>query len=517
MAGYYDTNKDYSVEIEKAKASGASQSTINQLITERQNKIDAVYGGVEPTLYGSNQTYSQASSSGDTSTVNNAMNMYSQYSGGSGTTGTTATVVDPYAGTDFHQDAINAAQNGDWDGVISALNKREEKVAAQGGNNYGKSSAEIYAELMQLYGKKDNTIPEYSSQNSSQINYLLSQILNREDFRYDYTTDPTYLAYADQYKRLGDRAREDTLGNVAAMNGGYASSWAASAASQAQNDYNQQLSDVIPTLYDAAYNRYMDDYNMDVTNYGILKDLDDTYYNRYRDKVGDYQWQSEFDYMKDRDAVSDSQWQQTFDWNQTVDKWNMSNTEATQKFDRLMTKWQLTGVADEEVAAELGVPVGATTESYYFNKLNAELSKTKATQGSTKESSNVKSDAEVKKEVLNEARGIVMKTNNYKEAARSILNNADVYGYGMDDYFSLCKELGVSDSAANEVLNEELDEYYANGGGQFGGYAYWSKKMGEQGDIDAQASWLASNWHTIGDDDIVNELWKAIESARNNE
>ena len=155
MAKYYDPNKDYSAAIEQAKASGASQATINQLQQERQNKIDDKYGGKEPTMYGSNQTYSQATSSGNKGAVSNAVNLYNQYSG---------TTKDPYAGTDYHQDAINAAIGGDWDAVIDALNKREEKVAAQGGDNRGKTSAQIYAELMELYGQKMPEIPEYSSQ-----------------------------------------------------------------------------------------------------------------------------------------------------------------------------------------------------------------------------------------------------------------------------------------------------------------------------------------------------------------
>ena len=52
MAGYFDKNKDYSAAIEAAKKSGASQSEINRLQQERQNKIDAVYGGIRLCLDG---------------------------------------------------------------------------------------------------------------------------------------------------------------------------------------------------------------------------------------------------------------------------------------------------------------------------------------------------------------------------------------------------------------------------------------------------------------------------------
>ena len=316
---------DYSVEIEKAKAAGMDTTALEEA---RAAKIADKYGGVEPTMYGSNQTYSQASTSGNSSAISNAVNLYNQYTGKTSSSGTTK---DQYTGTNYHQDAIDAAIAGDWDAVVDALNSRETKVSATG-QNYGKTSAQIYSELWDLYGQKKSEIPEYDSQYSSQIDQLLDSILNREEFSYDHMTDPSYQAYADQYKRLGDRAREDTLGNIAAMNGGYASSWAASAASQAQNDYNQQLSDIIPTLYEAAYNRYMDDYNMDVTNLGLLQGMDNTYYDRYRDTVADSKWAQELDYQKYRDEVADSQWYDTFNWNkyvETVEK--VATPESIQK------------------------------------------------------------------------------------------------------------------------------------------------------------------------------------------
>ena len=47
-SGYYDPNLDYSLAIKDAQNNGASQSYISQLQQERQNKIDAIYGGVDP-------------------------------------------------------------------------------------------------------------------------------------------------------------------------------------------------------------------------------------------------------------------------------------------------------------------------------------------------------------------------------------------------------------------------------------------------------------------------------------
>lgn len=72
MAGYYDPNKDYSKAISEAKAAGKDTS---RLEAERQNKIDDKYGGKEPTMYGSNKTYSQASRDNDRDTIRNAISI----------------------------------------------------------------------------------------------------------------------------------------------------------------------------------------------------------------------------------------------------------------------------------------------------------------------------------------------------------------------------------------------------------------------------------------------------------
>ena len=72
MARYYDPNKDYSKAISEAKAAGKDTS---RLEAERQNKIDDKYGGKEPTMYGSNKTYSQASRDNDRDTISNAISI----------------------------------------------------------------------------------------------------------------------------------------------------------------------------------------------------------------------------------------------------------------------------------------------------------------------------------------------------------------------------------------------------------------------------------------------------------
>ena len=75
-------------------------------------------------------------------------------------------------------------------------------------------------------------------------------------FSYDPETDPLYAAYRKQYLREGDRQTRDTLASYAGMTGGVPSTAAVSAAQQAGNYYNAQLTDKIPELYQMYYNQY---------------------------------------------------------------------------------------------------------------------------------------------------------------------------------------------------------------------------------------------------------------------
>ena len=98
--------------------------------------------------------------------------------------------------------------------------------------------------------------------NRQQLQYLrdeaLQAYLNREDFQYDLNGDALYRQYKDRYTQLGKAAMQDTMGQAAALTGGYGSSYAQSVGQQAYNSYMQQLGDVVPELYQLAYDRYRD-------------------------------------------------------------------------------------------------------------------------------------------------------------------------------------------------------------------------------------------------------------------
>ena len=166
----------------------------------------------------------------------------------------------------------------------------------------------------QIIANYDATKPTYEDQYNPQIQALLNQILNRDDFSYDAENDPLFQQYKSMYQREGDRAMRDTLAEAAASAGGM-NSYAIGAAQQANNYYAAQLGDKIPELYQLAYEMYLADKESDIQNLGILNQLSDTQYARYRDTMSDWRGDRDFAYGVYRDDVADGQWDAMFDYN----------------------------------------------------------------------------------------------------------------------------------------------------------------------------------------------------------
>lgn len=194
------------------------------------------------------------------------------------------------------------------------------------------------------------TAPVFDDKYASERDDLINQLANPEKFSYDHNTDESYKAYAKQYAREGQRATADALAAASAQSGGIASSYALTAAGQQGNYYASQLADKIPELYQNAYNRYLNEYNMKrealnsiqsetnaahdryLGDYNVFntdrnfeyakyqnelarkqdllslaKSLEDSDYSRYRDQRSDYENDRNFDYNQLLDTISKNQ------------------------------------------------------------------------------------------------------------------------------------------------------------------------------------------------------------------
>lgn len=138
--------------------------------------------------------------------------------------------------------------------------------------------------------------PTYESRYDDTIQDLIAGLLDRPDFSYDPATDPLYQNYRKQYTREGQRATADALGAAAAASGGIPSSYANAAANQASNYYAAQLTDKIPDLYQLAYNQYLNDYNMDLSNLGVVQGAEQSDYDKYLNQLNQYNTDRNFRY-----------------------------------------------------------------------------------------------------------------------------------------------------------------------------------------------------------------------------
>ena len=134
------------------------------------------------------------------------------------------------------------------DDVIAADQKKVDAENAV--NNYGDFS----------YSKQDT------------FDDVMNKILNREPFSYDLNGDALYQQYKDKYIQQGKMAMQDTMGQAAAMTGGYGNSYASTAGNQAYQAHLNNLNDVIPELYQMAYDKYNQEGQDLYNQYGMLSD-----------------------------------------------------------------------------------------------------------------------------------------------------------------------------------------------------------------------------------------------------
>lgn len=224
--------------------------------------------------------------------------------------------------------------------------------------------------------------PVYKSQYDSRIENLLKKLESVKKFTYNPLEDDLYEYYRKQYIREGNRAMEDILGEIAANTGGVVSSYAAGAAAQSRNYYNEKLTDKIPELYSDAYERYLKEIGLLESDIKLLSDLQENDYERYLDSLDQYNKNREFEYKKftDEKDYEDSQKEREQEYeylmkkleNEALEnsrKWKQQEVENEQKeIEKALKKWETMGYLDEESAEILGLPAGTRTSDYDYKK-----------------------------------------------------------------------------------------------------------------------------------------------------
>jgi hypothetical protein len=129
---------------------------------------------------------------------------------------------------------------------------------------------------------------QYNSPWATQLNDTLDKILNREKFSYDFNGDAFYQQYKDKFTQQARAASDDAIARASALTGGYGNSYAATVGAQAYNAEMQKLNDVIPELYQMAYDKYAREGQELKDAYSMLSAREQDAYGRYRDEKADY-------------------------------------------------------------------------------------------------------------------------------------------------------------------------------------------------------------------------------------
>ena len=192
-------------------------------------------------------------------------------------------------------------------------------------------------------------------------------IQNYGDFSYNFNEDALYQQYKDQYIQQGKLAMADTMGQAAAMTGGYGNSYAQSVGQQAYQGQLDNLNDVIPELYQMALNRYnmgkedlYNQYGMLMSEYEREYGLHSDEYNKLLDKLGiakdDYYSGADMHYQEqdNKNAVAGQEFTDAMNiWsNETEQAWNQATWDEDARRRAEDLAWE------QKVYEESKVPTG---------------------------------------------------------------------------------------------------------------------------------------------------------------
>ena len=169
-----------------------------------------------------------------------------------------------------------------------------------------------------------NARPAFQSKFEDKLNDMYDKIMNREAFSYDFNKDAMYQQYKDMYQTQGKRAMQDTMGQLAALNSGYGSSYSQTAGQQAYQNYLEELNNRIPELRQQALDEYDREGNRLMQQYNLTNDAYNREYGQYRNDVTDWQADRSFD----QSAYQD---ERNFDYQQAMNDRNFWQNEYWQE------------------------------------------------------------------------------------------------------------------------------------------------------------------------------------------
>ena len=154
----------------------------------------------------------------------------------------------------------------------------------------------------------------YTSQYDQKVNDLYGKIENREPFVYNAADDQLYQQYVDRYQNMGRKAMMDTVGQGAALTGGYTNSYAQNVGQQAYDEYLQGLNDKLMETYQLAYGQYKDQ-GQDMYNlFNAAGTLAGNDFDRYMQEANMDFNREQFDWSKQMQQAQLDLQREQFEW-----------------------------------------------------------------------------------------------------------------------------------------------------------------------------------------------------------
>lgn len=426
----FDDSVDYAALMDKAAAAGDNEKAA---VLERKRNAKIQSGGMDY----------------------ETTNQYAQY---------LPKVDTPYdTQTDYASLMEKAAASGDYTSAARYEKLRNAKIKGEG-MDY--ETSDYYSKYLpeNRYAYDPSKNDAYQRAND-QATAIYDKIMNRGEFTFDLNKDKLYQQYRDLYAQMGRGAMEDTMGQAAALTGGYGSTYSQNAGQQAYNAYLQKLNEVVPELYNAAYNRYNQEGQNLMNLYSMARSNADSAYER------DYnQWYNRLQLERsDEDTAYNRQ--------QTEEQKKLTQEETD--YERKQNAWSrlsslitTTGYqpSDEELAAAgMSTNEAAYLRQYYQQQKAAASNKSGGSGGGSRRSGSggspthaTQTDTEVRKN---------------SAAASRLTGGAEDISY-LNDYTTL---------AEYEKWWSELDRQ-SNGGMSKSGLRALINKWEQEGKISEQAA-----------------------------
>lgn len=255
---------------------------------------------------------------------------------------TTGYASDPHTASGFRP--VNDAYNKPLEAVKPHSAYKNTSGGGGGGGNYSYTPVSLsapslghigqfapsqaYIDAMNYTQSLLDKINTGRTSYSDKVDAMMAKIEGRDPFSYDFNTDPLFQNMLGSAMASGQTAMQDTMGQAAALTGGYGSSYATSAGNQAYNQFVQNAYSQLPEYYKLALDAYTREGDEMYRQLGMYNDADDKEYGRLTNAYG-------LNYQKTQDMYGQeyNNYWDTANYNLNVDKFNADAAMDAARFN----------------------------------------------------------------------------------------------------------------------------------------------------------------------------------------